>query len=329
MNHSEMLALLQPDIEKIDQAMRADLAAGKDPKLAEVVEYAIFNGGKRIRPLLALLSARLCGCEDAAIYRLAISLEYLHTATLLHDDVIDHAEQRRGRPAANIKWNDPVAILAGDYLHARSMFLVGMEGGRQCLDIICQASAAMVEGEFLQMNNALNSRQTAELYYRIITRKTAFLIAAACEIGAAFAKASPGHRQALRSYGLHLGLAFQVVDDLLDYLGDTRRTGKDIGNDFCEGKITLPLIHALAAAAADDRSLIEGLLHGNSGQRRPAIAAVRSVIDKYQGFAYARQQAGSLVDAAIVDLEKLDQDLNPQAYSILAALSQYVLTREK
>jgi len=329
MDPTTLLANLKPEAKNINTAMQEGIRAVQDGLLREVLEHSLFNGGKRVRPLLSVFCGRLCGCKDDALYNLAIAFEYLHVATLLHDDVIDHADQRRGKQTVNTIWGSTPAILAGDYLHARSMFLIGSLGGRQCLDIICRATAAMVEGEFLQMHNAGKGDLSATDYFKIIEGKTAVLIAAVCEIGAVFGRATAEQQEALRNYGSGLGQAFQVVDDLLDYLGDPANTGKAVGNDFIEGKTTLPLIHALGNAVPQERDRIHSLLGGPEGERRDHIATVRQLIKKYDGFGYAKQQARQLIDAATSELDIFTADSTAATKAILIGIADYVLTRKK
>jgi octaprenyl-diphosphate synthase len=176
MNQAVLLAHLKPETEKINILMREDLRIIDDALLREVLTHALFNGGKRVRPLLCSLAARICGSYSDSIFHLAIAFEYLHVATLLHDDVIDQAEKRRGQETVSRRWGSTPAILAGDFLHARSMFLIGSQGGIRCLEIICKATAAMVEGEFLQLHNASNLLLSENDYLRIIKGKTAVLI---------------------------------------------------------------------------------------------------------------------------------------------------------
>lgn len=329
MFQQELYMYIQAEAEKINRVMRDDLAAIEDTSLAEIVDYALFNGGKRLRPILCILAARLCGARDNKAARLAIAFEYLHAATLLHDDVIDRADTRRGRRAANLVWGRTPAILAGDYLHARSMYLVGQLGRGDALDIICRTTAAMVEGEFKQLHNARNFNQSEADYLAVVEGKTALLIAAVCEIGARFAEGTEQQVAALKSYGAALGTAFQITDDLLDYLGDPEKTGKGVGNDFCEGKMTLPLIHALDNAANPERQAIMNLLAGEPEQRRQAIARIIPFIEQHNGFQYARQRAKELTDRAIRELEPFKAEELTTYKNILIGLACFVLNREK
>ncbi len=330
-----LMAAIGPEVIKIESSMRQDLqqiTADADPLLAQVLEYGIFNGGKRLRPLLLVLSSRLCGYFNAAsgfdIYELAMAFEYLHGATLFHDDVIDRADMRRGKASVNKKFGTVAAILGGDFLHSRSMFLVGSLGGKEALRIFCQATNAMVDGEFVQLRNAQNVNLSEDDYFLAVRGKTALLIAATCEVGAVAAGASVVERKALAEYGLSLGTAFQIVDDLLDYQGDAVETGKEIGNDFLEGKMTLPLIMALSSASVEDKERLLLLLE-DYDRDQGCFAEACSLIEKYNGFALSRKRAETMVADAITGLEIFSSEENKPTLAILEALAQYVLTRNK
>ncbi|MBW6520037.1 MAG: polyprenyl synthetase family protein [Desulfoarculaceae bacterium] len=330
-----LMAALGPDMAIIEQAMQDDLAtlAGDiDALLAEVLHYGLFNGGKRIRPLLTVLCWRLAGGgkvkSGVDIYRLAIAFEYLHCATLFHDDVIDQALIRRGRPAVNVAYGETPAILAGDFLHARSMLLVGKEGGGQALEVFCGATTAMVDGEFRQLRNARNYNLAEADYFAVIKGKTAQLIGATCEIGALAAGVGSEGQQALRDYGLQLGCAFQIIDDLLDYLGDEASTGKSVGNDFREGKMTLPLILAIARAEDTDRERLLAML-ASGEERHTGFAEASALIVRYDGFVRARQQAEEMIAKALSRLRLFDQDAVQQERAMLEGLAAYVLNRRK
>ena len=330
----DLHARLKSEITNVDQAMRDDLQAlvSKDlipSNLLEVLEHALYNGGKRIRPILCILTSRLCSTGKKEISPLAIAFEYLHVATLLHDDVIDHADTRRGRPAANKVFGLTPAILAGDFLHARSMFLVGTLGGKRCLDLICSATGAMVAGEFLQISNVHNLNQSEKDYFSVINGKTALFIGAVCETGGIFAGADNNKIEALKLYGANLGLAFQIQDDILDYLGDSAKTGKTVGNDFYEGKMTLPLIHALETANKQENNFLLGLLKGQKSERITKIDDAREIIRKNGGFEYAKQLAEKLVDKGIASLSVFASEQNRETLGILTGLAHYAISRDK
>ena len=329
-----LLARLKPEIIKVDQAMQEDLQAlvSKNlvpSNLVEVLEHALFSGGKRIRPLLCILTAHLCSSHEKDVTPLAIAFEYLHVATLLHDDVIDHADTRRGRPAANSLFGLSQAILAGDFLHARSMFLVGTLGGKRCLDLICRATGAMVAGEFLQLSNVDNLNQSEKDYFSVINGKTALFIGAVCETGGIFAGADDSKIQALKLYGANLGLAFQIQDDLLDYLGDSAKTGKNVGNDFYEGKMTLPLIHALETADEQEKKILLSLLKGPKSERIARLEDAREIIRNNGGFKYAGELAEKLVDTGIASLAIFSSEQSREPLGILTNLARYVISRDK
>lgn len=328
-------AAIAPDLGRIEQAMQADLAAitcDMAPLLGEVLHYGLFNGGKRIRPLLTVLCYRLCGGSEVKskvdIYPLAMAFEYLHCATLFHDDVIDQALTRRGRPAVNVAYGETAAILAGDFLHARSMLLVGRGGGIQALEIFCKATTAMVDGEFLQLHNASRYNLAEADYFAVIMGKTARLIGATCEIGALVAGADAAAQQALCNYGLHLGCAFQIIDDLLDYLGDEASTGKSVGNDFREGKMTLPLIIAMGRAEDGDRERLLFML-ASVQERQSGFVEACALIARYDGFALARHKAEEMIASALAQLRIFDQAEVQQERAMLEALASYVLSRNK
>jgi len=315
----------------VEQAMRADMEdalKGCDPLLGEVLAYAIFGGGKRIRPLLTVLSASICGRRDETLYLLAAALEYLHVATLIHDDVIDHARTRRGRESVRNRYGMAVAILAGDWLHARSMHLIGQLTGPDGLSVFCHATGAMVDGEYLQLRHNADVDMTEEQYFAIIGRKTASLIASTCMLGAMFAGASEEQQQALGRYGEKVGIAFQVVDDLLDYLGDQESTGKKVGNDFIEGKITLPLIAALARADEEQNATLRELLGGDR-TRPESCDRLRDLLEQLGGFSYARKRAERLVDEAVAALDIFRNGNDPDSYEQLVAIAGYILVRKK
>lgn len=328
-----MFALLKPEAAKIDNAMREDLSIIESPELVKIIHHAIFNGGKRIRPLLTVLASQLREARDQSqetgkagdIYKFAGIFEYLHAASLLHDDVIDHADKRRGQAAANMIWGNTPVILAGDFLHARAMLLAGTAGCLECLKIIAKATSAMVEAEFLQLRNVEQIDCSEKNYFQVLNGKTATLISAACETGMIHAGGNDQEQNALRSYGTNLGLAFQIVDDLLDYQGDSDKTGKTTGNDFVEGKMTLPLIHALACSEPDKQNMFMNLLKGDREERARNVDTAEKFIQEKNGFQYARNTAEGLISAAISELNIFNES---PAKNILISLAEYIPARD-
>lgn len=331
MRKEQILHAIKKESEHIESQMKADLTELQptiDAFLAEVLEYGLFNGGKRIRPFLVLMSAKLCGGNGNLVYRLACAFEYLHAATLFHDDIIDDSDTRRGCPTVCRRFGVSAAILAGDFLHAYAMSTVGRLSGSSGLKVFCEATTGMVDGEFVQLRNSRNYNLSELDYYDAIMGKTGLLISAACEIGAMYGGGNDRQVSALRCYGENLGCAFQIVDDLLDYQGDSKKTGKAVGNDFIEGKMTLPLIVAMKKAEKNDRSHLLSLLSERK-KRKAGVVEVRSLIDKYNGFEVARSKAGEAVDAACQALSFFNDSPFEREKQLLEELAFFVLTREK
>ena len=316
---------------RVEAAMRQDLStalAGCDPLLGDILDHALFSGGKRIRPLLTVLCSRCCGRDDDNLYLLAAAFEYLHVATLVHDDVIDHAPKRRGKVTVAARFGMAAAILAGDWLHARSMALIGQLTGAQGLDIFCRATAAMVNGEFEQLRYVANTSTSEAQYFAVIRQKTSNLIASTCAIGALYAGANAEHRAALTAYGDRIGAAFQVIDDLLDYQGQSEATGKAIGNDFIEGKLTLPVLHSLARTDATERQRISELFAGDRTSPE-AYGQLCTFIERHQGFATAAQSARELIEQALTALDPFAASGVCAEITLLKELAGYILSRNK
>lgn len=334
MNHNKLEQAGLQTTEKVEAAMHSDLDSvlrGCDPMLREVLEYALFAGGKRIRPLLAVLSLTICTHDrdrNGEIYLLAAALEYLHVATLIHDDVIDHADQRRGRPSLVKKYGTAPAILAGDWLHARAMHLVGGLTGSDGLTVFCRATGAMVDGEFLQIRYAGNPEIGEDEYFAIIARKTASLISSTCILGGLYGGAKEDELIALGIYGEKVGAAFQVIDDLLDYLGDSDKTGKETGNDFVEGKMTLPLIIAMERAGEKERRKILALMKGDR-QETGARDKLCRIVAKLDGFSLARRRAEELVQEAGGALAVFKNSGCSQSLELMLAVGKYILSRSR
>jgi octaprenyl-diphosphate synthase len=244
---------LADDLDAVNAMIRARMASEHAPRIPEVTAHLIDAGGKRLRPMLTLAAARMCGYDGPFHIHLAATVEFIHTATLLHDDVVDESHQRRGRPTANLLWDNQSSVLVGDYLFARSFQLMVETGSLSVLDILANAAATIAEGEVLQLTAARNLETTEAIYLQVVRGKTAALFSAATQVGGVIGGVDPAVEQALFDYGDALGIAFQIVDDLLDYRG-TAAIGKNTGDDFREGKLTLPVIRAIAAADATERA---------------------------------------------------------------------------
>lgn len=241
----QLASLLSKDMDEVNSLIKKRMASDAAPRIPEVTSHLIDAGGKRLRPLLTLAAAKMCQNKTPFHIHLAATVEFIHTATLLHDDVVDESKQRRGRPTANLLWDNQSSVLVGDYLFSRSFQLMVETGNLQVLDILANASATIAEGEVLQLTVAQNLNTTEETYFKVIRGKTAALFEAACKVGGVISNADDRFIDALASYGDALGICFQITDDLLDYNGKSDDLGKSIGDDFREQKMSLPLIKVL------------------------------------------------------------------------------------
>ena len=252
--HDRLAAALAEDMEAVNLMIRQRMASEHAPRIPQVTAHLIEAGGKRLRPMLVLAAARLLGYAGPFHVHLAATVEFIHTATLLHDDVVDESARRRGRPTANLLWDNKSSVLVGDYLFARAFQLMVEPANLRVLDILANASATIAEGEVLQLTAAQDLATTEEIYLKVVRGKTAALFSAATESGAEIAGATPEQVAALFTYGDALGIAFQIVDDLLDYGGSAVAIGKNTGDDFRERKLTLPVIKAVAKATPAERA---------------------------------------------------------------------------
>lgn len=252
--HDRLSAWLASDMDAVNALIRSRMASEHAPRIPQVTAHLVEAGGKRLRPMLTLAAARLCGYEGPFHIHLAATVEFIHTATLLHDDVVDESRQRRGRPTANLLWDNKSSVLVGDYLFARSFQLMTETGNMRVLSILSNASAVIAEGEVLQLTAAQDLATDERIYLQVVRGKTAALFSAATEVGGVIAGAPEHQVRALFDYGDALGIAFQIVDDLLDYGGSSAVIGKNTGDDFRERKLTLPVIKAVAMANAEERA---------------------------------------------------------------------------
>jgi len=251
--HERLADWLADDLAAVGDLIRVRMASKHAPRIPEVTAHLVDAGGKRLRPMLTLACARMCGYDGDDHVKLAATVEFIHTATLLHDDVVDESAQRRGRPTANLLWDNKSSVLVGDYLFARAFQLMVEPGDLRVLDILSNAAATIAEGEVLQLSAAQNLATDEAVYLQVIRGKTAALFSAATQVGGVIARRDEDQIQALWDYGDALGVAFQMVDDLLDYWGSDA-TGKNVGDDFRERKLTLPVIKAVAQADDEERA---------------------------------------------------------------------------
>jgi|UniRef100_A0A7C3V5R3 octaprenyl-diphosphate synthase len=298
-DYKNILKDLEADVAAINQAL-ADNLQTHVPFISEVGRHILLSGGKRVRPLLFLLSARLCGCQSNHLTDFSTIFEYLHAATLLHDDVVDAATVRRGISTANTVWGNQAVILVGDFLLAKSLSLAVGTDKLKVLKVLAHTTTLMAEGEILQLLHANNLDLTEAEYFEVTIRKTAALMSAACQIGAILAGVPEDQEEALTRFGLNLGITFQVVDDILDFTGDERELGKPVINDLKEGRITLPIIHALAHADEADHRRLKNLARAVRPEIAPEILAL---LDKNGSLDYAREQARHYTLKAQQDLQ--------------------------
>lgn len=291
-----LLDLASRDMAGVDALIR-DRMQSEVPVIPALAEHLIGGSAKRLRPLLTIAAARLAGAKDDACLRLAASVEFIHTATLLHDDVVDSSELRRGKVAAHLIWGAPASVLVGDFLFARSFELMVEAGSMQALEILARASRVIAEGEVMQLTRSHDLNLPQDLYLEIIGAKTAELFAAAAEAGAVSAGATPEQQKNLRRFGKNLGLAFQLVDDALDYSGEADTLGKNAGDDFREGKATLPLLLAIARTGAREAEFWERAV-GRLEQTDADFKRARELIVGTGALQATIDTAGDYADAA-------------------------------
>ena len=293
--------LLAPEMAEVDRVLRASLASDV-ALIRQVADYIIGGGGKRLRPALVLLSARACGYEGPHRYTLAAVVEMIHTATLLHDDVVGDSKLRRGHATANATFGNAASVLVGDFLYSRAFQLMVSVGSMRVLEILAQATNVIAEGEVLQLMNTHNVDLDEAAYLQVIQRKTAKLFEAAGQLGAVLGGADPEREAALARYGMHLGTSFQLIDDVLDYMGDRGVIGKNLGADLSEGKMTLPLIRAAAVGTAAEAALIRtAIATGGASDFTP----VMDVLDRTGALHYARDRAVAESEAGAASLASL------------------------
>jgi octaprenyl-diphosphate synthase len=318
MTLAEIRALVQADLRSVDEVVRERLKSAV-PLVDRVAEHIIAGGGKRLRPLLVVLAARACAARGAAHIEAAAFIEFIHTATLLHDDVVDGSSLRRGRHTANEVFGNQASVLVGDFVYSRAFQMMATLASQPVMEIMAEATNVIAEGEVLQLMNAHDPDTTEQRYLEVIYRKTARLFEAGAEVAAVLAGAPAALRAALASYGRHLGTAYQLVDDVLDYRSSPAERGKNLGDDLAEGKPTLPLIHALRHGNEAQRAAIRAAIQqGGRGQLAPVIDAIEST----GGLDYAARLANTEADAALEALAPLPDSSYKTG---LAALARFAV----
>jgi octaprenyl-diphosphate synthase len=319
----KLTTLLSDEMAAVNALIRTRMASEHAPRIPEVTAHLVEAGGKRLRPLLTLAAARMLGYTGDHHVKLAATVEFIHTATLLHDDVVDESLRRRGRPTANLLWDNKSSVLVGDYLFSRSFQLMVETGNLRVLDILANASATIAEGEVLQLTAARDLRTDEKVYLQVIRGKTAALFAAATEVGAVIAGASEEKVAALRDYGDALGIAFQIVDDMLDYGGLDKVIGKNTGDDFRERKLTLPLIKAVALATVEERAFWERVIESGD-QRDGDLAQAMAFLQRHDALSACRADALAWVSRAKAKLYNLEEH---PIREILSQLAGFVVSR--
>jgi octaprenyl-diphosphate synthase len=316
-------AALVDDLALVAEMIRVRMASKHAPRIPQVTAHLIEAGGKRLRPILTLATARLCGYRGPFHVHLAATVEFIHTATLLHDDVVDESSRRRGRPTANLLWDNKSSVLVGDYLFSRSFQLMVETGSLRVMDILANASATIAEGEVLQLTAAQDLATTENIYLQVVRGKTAALFSAATEVGGVIAGAPEDQVRALFTYGDALGVAFQIVDDLLDYGGSSAAIGKNTGDDFRERKLTLPVIKAVAQASDEERSFWVRVIEKGDQQDGDLDRALQ-IMDRHGAMAAARADALRYADQARLALSVLPDD---PLRGMLEDLADFVVSR--
>jgi octaprenyl-diphosphate synthase len=314
---SPLHAAVADDFAAVNRTIMQQLAS-RVPLVETIGQYIIASGGKRLRPLLVLLSARALGYQGDKHISLATLIEFMHTSTLLHDDVVDESHMRRGRATANDAWGNAPSVLVGDYLYSRSFQMMVEIGSLKIMDVLSSATCVIAEGEVQQLTNVGNPDIDEAVYFETIQGKTAMLFEAATHSGAILAGADPQQEAALQYYGRYLGLSFQLVDDLLDYQGDAKTMGKNVGDDLAEGKPTLPLIQAMAAGTPDQARLVrQAIRKGGLDHLEEVLAIVRDT----GALDYTRARAEEMSAKALEQLDSLPPSRFRDSMADLARLA--------
>ena len=323
MDIQNILSLVEDDLVRVEEEFKKNLSS-RVGLIPTVGDYVLRSGGKRLRPILLLMASKLTGYSGDHHVRLASVVEFIHTATLLHDDVVDNAELRRGLKSANAVWGNEASVLIGDFLYSKSFSIAVSCDNLKLLEVLSDATTDMARGMVFELIKTNDIETTEEDYIQIIIDKTAVLIAAACQIGGIVGNVSPGQEQAMRDFGMNLGIAFQLMDDSMDYVSNEEDFGKTIGTDLQEGKVTLPLIKAVRECNAGEKEAL-GKLLGQESTSESDLKMALEMINKYDGIQYTVGMAKSYIDKAIDNLAPFTDS---EAKSGLISLAGYVLERE-
>jgi len=321
----KLAKILELEMLSVNEIIRERMASENAPRIPEVTSHLIGAGGKRLRPMLTLAAARLFGYSGDEHLKLAATVEFIHTATLLHDDVVDESLKRRGKPTANLLWDNKSSVLVGDYLFSRSFQLMVEIGSLAILDILASASATIAEGEVLQLTVSKNIKTDETTYLKVIRGKTAALFSAATQVGGKVASAEENACKALYEYGDSLGIAFQIIDDLLDVEGNLQKTGKNNGDDFRERKVTMPFIKAIKKSTKSELEFWKRTIE-RGDQNDDDWDKALLLMQKYDALSDTRREAEIWINRAKLALRALP---NSEVTLLLSDLADYVLTRSK
>jgi octaprenyl-diphosphate synthase len=311
------LARIADDMQQVDVVIRQSLSS-QVPLINQISEYIIHSGGKRLRPALVLMSGDLAGGVTPAHHQLAVIIEFIHTATLLHDDVVDASDLRRGKSTANHVYGNPASVLVGDFLYSRAFQMMVKLQNMRVMEILADATNTISEGEVLQLLNVRNIGVSEQDYLQVIHFKTAKLFEAATRLGAVQCQENPEREEALANYGMHLGTAFQLIDDVLDLTGDSEKIGKTLGNDLAEGKVTLPMLYAIQQAPTVQAELVkQALLEGQVAH----LEQVLEILHAVKAFDYVRAVAQKEAQLACQALDVFESSPAKQALLDLARFS--------
>ncbi len=313
---------VENDFNEVNQLISTQLSSDV-PLVEKIAQYIVESGGKRMRPLLVLLISRALDQSNQEQCKLAAIIEFLHTATLLHDDVVDTSNMRRGRSTANAKWGNAPSVLVGDFLYSRAFQMMVDIGSVSVMNVLSNATNVIAEGEVFQLMNCKNPDVTEDAYFEVIKNKTAMLFEAASHSAAILAKANVQQQAALKEYGLQLGLAFQLVDDMLDYIGDAETMGKNVGDDLAEGKPTLPLIYTMKQGSEQERTLIRKAIRSGDASELDAIC---TAVQRSGALDYTREKAEQGYQQACQCLDVLPESSYKDA---LAGLAKLAVQRDK
>lgn len=314
---SDIQSLLKLDLQKTDDLLINRLSSNV-ALINQMSHYIIHAGGKRLRPLLLLLCARATKYQGTHHHLMAVVIELIHTATLLHDDIVDESITRRGKNTVNEVWGNAPSVLVGDFLYSRAFEMMVEPNSMPIMRILSKTTNSIAEGEVLQLLNCRNAELTETEYYTVIERKTACLFQAATQVGGILSSVDKAQESALKDFGLHLGNAFQIIDDVLDYESDAKTMGKEVGDDLSEGKTTLPMIYALAHTSGDDRQLLEDAINQADNSK---IAQVIKILQSVKAFDYTRNQARKSAQFAKQSLNLIPDSDYKDALILLCDLS--------